>query len=271
MVISNRCYEEWKEGNSKLLKGFSQKDILMLYSGGKDSSFAMELVLRAGEEFGFGFKVIAGAFPRHRYPDSEKDKLGTYWRERGTDIIWLDLPETDEAIRSAENPCTMCRGIRKKFLKGIVAEVERIEELVIVVNYNLWDLVGYSLERILGDILTGSRRAGGGDISRRFWETAQRFHPFVKMKEGYSVFRPVLQYNGNYIDSQLEAMKIPVLSIPCAYRNNRPKKVFEAYYNKMGLSFNYADVFNFAEKALDLPPLSRYLSIDKEEYLGKIF
>jgi tRNA(Ile)-lysidine synthase TilS/MesJ len=267
---SDLSYVEWKRTNSAILSSFSEKNVILLYSGGKDSTFALDLILRAGKEFSFDFKVLAGAFPNHRYPDVEKEKLGSYWQGRGADIIWYDLQETDDDIEHSENPCIQCREIRKIFLKSIVSKVEKIDQLVIIISFSLWDLIGYSMEHILGDILTGTQRANKGEISPRFRETAQRFYPFIVMKEGYSIFKPIIQYNGNYIEEQLNAMKIPVLSVPCKYKDYRPKRIFEAYYNKMGLSFNYEDVFYFAEKALNLPPISKYSSIDKEKYFTEV-
>ncbi len=73
------------------------------------------------------------------------------------------------------------------------------------------------------------------------------------MKEGYKVFRPVLKYNGCDILYTIEKTGIPTLSVPCDFRDYRPKRLLEQYYNKMGLRFDYDSVFDFTKTALDLP------------------
>ena len=107
--------------------------------------------------------------------------------------------------------------------------------------------------------------------SKRFMETAQRFYPIIKMKEGYTVFRPLIKFNGSDIQKALEKEKIPVLSIPCEFRDFRPKRIFENYYKKMGLRFDYDRVFHFAKQSLNLPDLSSYTSMAKEEYISNVF
>jgi len=47
--------------------------------------------------------------------------------------------------------------------------------------------------------------------------------------------------------------------------------MFEDYYEKARLRFDYDTVLMFASKSLNLPDISMYASLDKEEYLRKIF
>jgi hypothetical protein len=142
---------------------------------------------------------------------------------------------------------------------------------VLIVSFTLWDIVGYSLEHILSDIFSDFDRKRETGKDRRFRETAQRFYPVLKMKEGYTIFRPLLKYNGCDILPTINKIGIPILSIPCDFRDYRPKRVLEYYYEKMGLHFDYNSVFDFAKMALKLPDISEYASIDKEIYLKDIF
>ena len=43
------------------------------------------------------------------------------------------------------------------------------------------------------------------------------------------------------------------------------------YYEKMGLRFNYNQIFDFARKSLKLPDISAFTSIEKEDYFINIF
>ena len=62
-------YSHWRDEFISILESFSDKKVFLLFSGGKDSSLALDFLLRAKEEFGFGFEAHAGAFPVHRYTD----------------------------------------------------------------------------------------------------------------------------------------------------------------------------------------------------------
>jgi len=97
-------YTRWKEEHTSVLEAFHDKNIFMLFSGGKDSSLAMHLLSKAGKEFGFDFVAQAAAFPVHRYTDVERKKIDSHWKKRGLDIIWHESPETDEYIKNAKNP-----------------------------------------------------------------------------------------------------------------------------------------------------------------------
>ena len=149
--------------------------------------------------------------------------------------------------------------------------VEDWERLVIIVSYSLWDIVSYSLEYLLGDIVNDPLQRSQDAKDTRYRETAQRFYPLLKMKEGYTVFRPLIKYNNDEILNILSRKKIPFLSIPCKFKNFRPKRILEKYYEKMGLRFNYDQLFNFARASLNLPHISAYTSISKEDYLLRIF
>ncbi|HUU41460.1 MAG TPA: hypothetical protein VMW42_11015 [Desulfatiglandales bacterium] len=262
-------YHQWKEEHKTILDTFSDKNVLMLLSGGKDSSLAMDFILRAKKEFGFDFSSHAGAYPVHRYPSKEKKMIESYWNKRGIDIQWHDLGETDDYIKNEINPCLGCQKLRKKMLKTTLGNmVNDWESLVLVTSYSLSDIVSYSIEHILNDFFSNSIDPGD---NKRFMETAQRFYPLLRMKEGYTVFRPLIKYNSDDIQEVIKEASISTLSIPCKFREFRPKRILEMYYQKMGIHFDYDKVFDFARRSLGLPDITTYTSIDRDEYLLNIF
>lgn len=269
---SGISYSDWKAEHESILESFPQRNVLLLYSGGKDSSVAMDFVSKAATEFGFSFEAHAGAYPIHRYTDEEIRRLESYWRKRGVEITWHDMGETDDYIKYAENPCISCQMLRKKKLKtSLMSIIKDWESLVLITCYSLWDVVSYSLERVLNGRFSNSDKGNNDEKNRRFKETAQRFYPLLKMKEGYTIFRPLIKYNNDEILDHIAKEQIPILSIPCAFSEFRPKRILEKYYAKMEMSFEYEQVFDFARSSLSLPDLSVYTSMRKEEYLLDVF
>ncbi|MCK4791403.1 MAG: hypothetical protein KAV87_47165 [Desulfobacteraceae bacterium] len=264
-------FDSWKEDNRSILEGLSGKRNCLLFSGGKDSSLALDLMLKARMEFGFDLEVHSATFPVHRYIDGEMKRIESYWSKRGAHITWHDIGVADDAIRNDPNPCISCRAItRKKLRTGLTDLIDDWDRFTIIACYSLWDIVSYSIEHVLGHIY--SRDQGVPvEKNKRFLETAQRFYPLLKMKEGYSIFRPLIKVNDNDILRMLEEEAIPILSAPCKFGTLRPKRILENYYKALDLRFDYDQVFDFAKKSLNVPDISSYSSINKAEYLQHVF
>jgi tRNA(Ile)-lysidine synthase TilS/MesJ len=263
-------YANWREDQKSILESLNDKRIFLLFSGGKDSSLALDFMLRASREFGFPFEAHAGAYPVHRYDEAARKEIDAYWNSRGADVIWHELAETDAQIEKSVNPCVECQKMRRKLLQAVLAErVNDWESLVIVVSYSLWDLVSYAVEHLLGDFFSNFEKGLGPN--ERFRETAQRFYPLLTMKEGYSVYRPLIKCNGQDVVHLVKQGGIPILSTPCRFKGFRPKRILESYYGKMGLRFEYGALFDFARRSLSLPDPGSYTSLRKEEYLLRVF
>ena len=265
-------YSSWLKEQRSFLEMFQDKRVIVLFSGGKDSSIILDFILRASLDFQFSFETHAGAFPEHRYIDIEKQKIDSYWKERGVKIHWHEMEQTDHDLKNAENPCKLCQQVRKELLRTLLPKmVDDWERLILITSYSLWDIVSYSIEHLLADILSGPGDAHTDPLSKRFMETGQRFLPFLRMKEGYSVFRPLISYNGDDIINYITKKEVPTISIPCLFKEYRPKRILEKYYEKMGLRFDYNHVLAFAKEALGLPDMKVYDSMDKEMYLKEFF
>jgi len=265
-------YSNWKQDHQGFLETLTGKHVFVLFSGGCDSSLALSLISRAGQEFGFDLEAHGAAFPVHRYTEAEKAKLSTFWNQRGVTIGWHTLAESDKALEEAQDPCLVCQGVRKEMLRDSLPRFVRTwEDLVLVTSFSLWDLASYTMEHLLADLSSTPEQGDAPGKNKRLMETAQRFYPSLKMKEGYTVFRPLIRYNGNDILRQVEKQGIPTLSIPCRYQASRPKRILERYHERMALRLDYERLLAFAKRCLNLPRSSSFTAMEKDRYLGHIF
>ena len=265
-------YSQWKLEHESILKNFRQNEIFFLFSAGKDSSLTMHFMTKAAEEFGFTFQAHVGAFPVHRYTSQEKERISSYWETRGIRPVWHASRETDSILDGKKEPCLTCQLIRKNMLHGFLSKnVKNWKNLVVVTSYSLWDLVSYAMEQTLtnlqGKISEEQRKAN----ERRKLETMQRFHTFLKMNDGYAVFRPLVRYNGTDIEYEVEKNHIPTLAIPCRFRDQRPKRMLENYYKQLGTGFDYNQLLEYARQSLSFPDDSTWTAMGRKEYLGKYF
>jgi len=271
-MCSDLNYGHWKKEHKPILESFCDKNIIILFSGGKDSSVALDLITMAKEDFGFDFTAHSATFPNHRYTDAEKLRIESYWFRRGVKIIWHDTGEKDDCLVNSENPCLPCQELRKNLMNIVLTRsIEDWESLVLIVSYSLWDIVSYSVEHLLADTFSNPDQRMSIEKNKRFKETSQRFYPFLTMKEGYQIFRPLVKYNNDDILKMITRKNLPTLSIPCSFRDFRPKRILEKYYEKMGLRFDYNQLMRFAKKSLNLPDMSSFTAIGKEDYLTNIF
>ncbi|MCK4391233.1 MAG: hypothetical protein KAV83_13465 [Desulfobacterales bacterium] len=265
-----RDYSAWKKEQEAVLTGLRGKEVWVLFSGGKDSSLSLYFLLAASEEFGFGFEVYAGAFPKHRYTPSDVGRIDSSWKERGVEIQWQDVAKSDDCLEAADNPCIVCQQARKRLLyEAISKKSADLNNLVLVTGYSLWDLVSYSLEYLMGGIYTHPDREEIQRNRKRFMETGERFYPIFKMDGGYTIYRPLLRYNNQDVIHIIERASIPTISIPCRYARFRPKRILESYYKSMRLRFDYDRVVDFASECLGLPSMSEYLSRSKKYFLKR--
>lgn len=271
-------YPEWRDRNREALAALPGRTVMMFFSGGRDSSAVLHLLQPAAEEFGFGFEVHGGLFPRQVYTSQVTEELDRYWKGRGIDIHWHAVAESDAALRAAleagTSPCLVCNTSKKQTLMQYIrAQRIDLDRLVVVLSYSLYDLVSASIEHILGSLLA-ERGATPAlrykPAEERFTETGQRFYPLLRMPTGFTVFKPLIFYNDQEIAGLLAAERIPVLPNSCEFKPFRPKRHFAQYYERMGLRFDYEAVFAFAKRALDLPAASAFTAMDPEHYLKKV-
>ena len=277
--MSNKLnYSVWKNHYQTILSDFPNKNIVLAYSGGKDSSVVLHLMNQAQKDIGFHMEVHGVVFPNHVLTKDEQDRLKQYWRKNDVDVKWhttsIDEGKLSEAAQKGESPCRVCNKAKKKVLINYFKEMQLdFHSTVIVMSYSLWDLVSATVEHILGSIYS-SDDINNNDIrqrlNNRFNEISQRFYPLITLRDGLTIFKPLIHYNDQHILNYLSERKIPVVSNKCEYKDYRPKRWFANYYHNAGLEFEYEKVHSFAQKALALPDITYYENVETGNYFNKM-
>jgi len=270
-------YEEWRNRHKTILETFPDKKIMMLYTGGKDSSVILSFLIRSGKEFGFQFDTSAAVYPNHVFIRSDIEKLDSYWRTRGVYIQWHDIKTPDtllsDAQREGKNPCYICHRVKRKYLFNLLQEMENTgKDIVIILSFNLWDLVSYAVEYLAGGVFMGnagkSKETVDKSPEQRFMETSQRFYPLIQLKEGLTIFKPLLSYNDPEITRVITEENIPLSSMVCTYKNYTPKRILGEYYKQIDATFDYENVIKFARENLKLRDVDYYSQMGKMDFIN---
>jgi len=267
-------YVDWKNEYKSVLETFSEKNVLMFFTGGKDSSTILSFLVSAGKEFGFEFETDTARYPNFVFTDSEIKKLDNYWRSRNVNIQWHDLDTSDLLLSKAEkqgkNPCYVCQKIKRNPLFNNLMTMEQYKDIVIILSFTLWDLVSYSIEYLVeGVYCNNNSKESLNDKSteQRFIETSQRFYPLIELKDGLTVFKPLLKYNDNEIKKLVYEEKIPLSNVECPYKKYTPKRILFDYYEQINASFDYDKVLEYVKNSLKFRELSYYTEMGMEDFI----
>ena len=268
-------YIDWKNEHKSILETFSEKKVLMFFTGGKDSSIILSFLLSAGKEFGFEFEVNAVRYPNFIFTDSEIKRLDNYWRSHNVNIQWHNLNTSDlllsEAEKEGKNPCYVCHKVKRNYLFNNLRNIEQHnKDIVMILSFTLWDLVSYSIEYLVGGIYRNNNskeNLNDKSTEQRYIETSQRFYPLIELKDGLTVFKPLLKYNDNEIMKAVSEEKIPLSDVGCQYKKYTPKRILSDYYEQINASFDYDNVIEYVKNSLKLHELSYYTKMGREDFI----
>ena len=265
-------FQKWETHNRDYLNACQKKRLIVTFSGGKDSSACLFLLHKAKDRYNYDLEAHLYAYPRHIYEESFKEDLLSFWGKQGVRLFFHPSEEDDSLLEHQENPCIPCRGIRKKALFRLWSSAEKsVSDLVIVTGHSLWDLAGYVLEIFIARELADHSHHENPDSAEKFIEISQRFYPFIPMREGYTVFRPMLCLNQKEIEHILETEALPAMATPCIYSRFRPKKVLGNYFQTFDCRFSYKKIIEFAQKRIGISDTSKIKYLSQKEYLFRYF
>lgn len=260
------------DANREQLEACRGKLLAVTFSGGRDSSACLALLNDLKARFNLRVRAFVYAFPNHRYSGGYLRKLCAYWASRGVGLTVRKPDEPDRILEDSSTPCRVCQKVRKRALASLFTFTdESPERIVIVSGHSLWDLAAYAVNRLVANRLATDSTYDEVADEQRLVEISQRFHPFLRMPEGYCVFRPMVHLNQNAIELVCRDRGLPVLPVSCKYTGQRPKQLLSAYFRQLGFQFTYESVLRFAQTFVGLADSHTVLDMGKEEYLSRHF
>jgi tRNA(Ile)-lysidine synthase TilS/MesJ len=267
---SSPVSERWERLNADYLGRFAGKTLIVTYSGGKDSSVCVHLLNGLREKYGFVVQAHLYAYPRHLYGPTYAAAVTSYWEANGITFVYHQPEEADPEIRELPVPCLLCQKVRKRALARLFPRLGiPLEKLVLVSGHSLWDLAGYAIEHLVNHELAEQKPENSQRTQERFLEISQRFYPYLEMKEGYAVYRPMHFLNQEEIRGLLRESGAPPEDASCEFAVHRPKKFLGRYFEHFGLEFSYDGVMAFAKRHLALESKSSAEGVGKDEFLGR--
>ena len=271
-------YEKWFSDNKKELQQLEGKDLILAFSGGKDSTVVLHFLDQARKTFKFDLEAKGIIIPEHVLTVDERDRLDKYWKDRDLNITWHPIVDADKKLNGAPDqgmsPCLVCNRTKKNELMNYFGRTKPdLGKVVMVVSYSLWDLVSATIEHITGGIYAESnlsKAVQGKQPEDRFMEIAQRFYPLIRLKSGLTIFKPLLYYNDQDILETIKENNLPITRPTCDHKEFRPKRGFALFYHKMDHHFNYEKVLKFAQEALNIPKQSFFSEMSTETYLKEV-
>lgn len=264
-------YEKWKQEYEPLLATFSQKKALMLFTGGKDSSATLWLLLQASREFGFSFETHTARYPLQVFSNEEVEKLDTYWRAQGVKIWWHEADASSKSLEEAqlrgENPCRVCQRIKRNCLfNNIMTLNYKLSDIVLILSFSLWDLVSYSIERLVERVYSVQKMSAAEDEDRLL-RTSQRFFPLIQLTDGLTIFKPLLKYNNQEIFQVVKKQGLPLSEVVCAYARYTPKRILFDYYQQTDAHFDYNNVISYVKSSFQIHEQTAHLDMGAIEFV----
>jgi len=117
-------YEKWVSDNKTDLQKLEGKDLIMAFSGGKDSSVVLHFLDLAKETFKYNLEARGIVIPEHVLTSDERNRLNQYWENRGIKLFRHSVSNADEKLKEAPtqgvSPCLICNKTKKDELMAVV-------------------------------------------------------------------------------------------------------------------------------------------------------
>lgn len=248
--------------------------LLVLFSGGKDCSFLLHVLLRYVKEKQLKIPVecLSVQYPIHVYYDGNMEeksdfvKIKEYWKARDVSIHYRSAKNSVDFADDDRQGCLTCKRSRKEIIDPFVNAMPARTGLV--TGFTMYDSLAYINMLLLNANFDLSA------IDKLPIEQAvilKKMYHKIALKEllpnGKYMIRPILPFDGSEVERYLAENHIPFLQTPCKISCFKFKRLYsKALDLYIPLPTDYKGIVKFLKRyGIDLENLSEeydYMSED---------
>ena len=238
------------------------KNVIVLFSGGKDCSFLLNGLLQYIDykKVNVSLKVLCVPYPKHMYyingvETPNFSAIKTYWKNRGVSIDCIDANMDDLDITQGFG-CKTCKKARKEIIDPYVNNFP--EGTLLFTGFTKYDILAYTT---ILQIAT-NYDLKSFDLLDRETKTLmiKMLHKFKRkelLPNKKIMVRPLLDFDENDIRDYMMKHEIPYINLSCGVSDFKFKRTFFkalALYDHLPVS--YDNIITMLDKngiSLDLP------------------
>ena len=247
-----------------LVNNLSNKNVVLFWSGGFESTFLLEFVIKHKIYKLCNMTVLCVAFPQEIYVDSRIEALKDYTAKIGINVVVLKPQQTIPHDYPYTEACGVCKVIRREIILQYLNSASSLQnsETIFMTGHNLDDLASYTLELIAKKFDADTK-----ENRKRLLECANKFHETFRYSENVVLYRPLFDKSIRALlplKEDVEPLKIT--SKKCYWINQR-KRILQGYIEKSNIDLSYVKVKSVFLQHFDMPSDKEFQSIPFDTYL----
>lgn len=253
-----------KELKKSLVNNLADKNVILFWSGGFESTFLLEFVIKNKIYEICQMTVLCVAFPQEIYVDSRIEALREYSKKINIKIVVLKPQEVISHDYPYAKACGKCKEIRREIILQYLNEAvfNQNAETVFMTGHNLDDLASYTLE-----LIAKRFNKAPEDNRHRLVECTNKFFETFRYSDEIVFYRPLFDKSVKelaLIKEDNEALKIT--NKKCYWINQR-KRILQEYIGKSEIDLSYENVKAVFLQYFDMPNDEEFRSISFDTYL----
>lgn len=242
----------------------NNKNVILFWSGGFESTFLLEFIIKHQIYLFCKITVIAVIFPQEIYTNNKIKNLANYFKDKNINLVILEPREIISHDYEYSSACIKCKKIRRDIILNYLTNTAHLleKENVFLTGHNLDDLASYTLELISMQFDKKCK-----DTKMRFLECSNKFLKLFSYSDKISFYRPLIFYSKNDIKNIKEDIDcLNIIKKKCYWSNQR-KRTLQKYIDDSRLDLSIQNVKSIFLKNFTMPEDKEFREIPFDTYL----
>jgi tRNA(Ile)-lysidine synthase TilS/MesJ len=222
------------------------ESFVLLFSGGKDCSFLLSMLLNCYPVIAKNAEVICVTYPHHMYYNEVGDfssfqNVKNYWTSKGIRVNYI-TPINDDFDDNCKLGCSICKSSRKAIIDPYLNKKDT--SVGILTGLTLFDALAYFHLLLARTRFNLDNFENLPDNIKTFLiKTLHKLTIREVLPSKNVMLRPLLRFNEKEIKEYLTLEKIPYIDTPCKISNYKFKRSYsDAWENDIEFIPVYEDI-----------------------------